>query len=217
MAIIRNGIFGPVSGKLGGTVVYELNNRTVVRVVGKNTTPPSFRQLVNRNEMRVVNAFLKHLLTFIKIGFAQEAKARNMYPHNVAVSYIKKHALTGVYPNVEVDFEKVVLSSGNLPGLGEPNVLLTAEGLKFSWDPQSWMGWVRCNDQAILLAYFPDVDPNKGVRNSYYTLDGAKRIMGGDFLPIPAELLQERMEVYISVLSHDRKILGTSMYLGRIN
>ena len=217
MAILRNGIFGPVSGKLGGTVVYELNNRTVVRVVGKNTTPPSFRQLVNRNEMRVVNTFLKHLLTFIKIGFAQEAKTRNMYPHNVAVSYIKQHALTGVYPNVEVDFEKVVLSSGNLPGLGEPNVLLTAEGLKFSWDPQSWMGWVHCNDQAMLLAYFPDVDTNKGVRNSYYTLDGAKRMMGGDFLPIPAELLQERMEVYISVLSHDRKILGTSMYLGRIN
>ena len=118
MAILRNGIFGPVSGKLGGTVVYELNNRTVVRVVGKNMTPPSFRQLVNRNEMRVINAFVKQLLSFIKIGFGPEAKLRNMYPQNAAVSYNKKHALKGVYPDVEVDFEKVLLSRGNLAGLG---------------------------------------------------------------------------------------------------
>jgi len=38
-------------------------------------------------------------------------------------------------------------------------------------------------------------------------------MMGGDFLLIPAELLQERMEVYISVVSYDRKTAGTSMYL----
>ena len=217
MAILRNGMFGPVSGKIGNTVVYEVNNRTVVRIVGENHTPPTLKQLVNRNDMRVVNAFLKQVSPFIKVGFAEAAKAANMYPQNAAVSYNKKYALKGIYPDTEIDYQKVRLTEGRLPVLDGAVVQLAPGGLKFSWDPQNWMGWTRCNDQAMLMVYMPEVDPESGIINAFYQLSGAKRLMGNDFLEIPAALMQQRMEVYISVIADDRKSVGCSVYLGRIN
>ncbi|MES2454998.1 MAG: DUF6266 family protein [Bacteroidota bacterium] len=212
MAILKNGLFGSISGKLGNTVTYDLKGKTVVRIIGKKSTkPPTVAQLANWQGMAVVNKFLKQVKLFIDVGFNVVAMAEQMYPQNKAVSVIKGMALTGVYPNIELDFSKVLLSTGDLPGLLNVAAVPESNGIRFTWDPQEWIGWPYANDQVMLMAFMPDTG------SANFVLSGAPRRMGYDFLEFPPALLTERMELYISVVSDNRKRSSVSQYLGRIN
>jgi len=212
MAILKNGLFGSISGKLGNTVTYDLKGKTVVRIIGKKSTkPPTVAQLANWQGMAIVNKFLKQVKLFIDIGFHVVAKAEQLYPQNKAVSVIKRAALTGTYPNIEIDFTKVLLSMGDLPGLINVAALPESNGIRFSWDPQEWIGWPYANDQVMLMAFMPDME------HAHFVLSGARRRMGYDFLELPPTLLAERMELYIAVVSDNRMRSSMSQYLGRIN
>ena len=104
-----------------------------------------------------------------------------------------------------------------MQGLEDAEVEITAQGLKFTWNGQEWMGWPSSHDQVMLLAYFPEIYQENGDNPAYYVLSGARRIMGQDMLHLPSALLGERMEVYVATLSDDRKRNSNSQYLGRLN
>lgn len=214
MGILKNGIFNDITGKVGNLISYKILGKTVVRTAGANTKAPSLKQLACRQEMAVVNTFTRSINLFINVSFKTAAKMANMYPQNKAVSYNKKHALKGVYPNIEMDYEKALVSMGNLPPLMLPEVEITLQGLNFTWNPNAWIPWPRCNDQVMLLAYFPEIvhEPN-----ACFVLSGAKRSAGSDDLKLPAPLLGKTMEIYIAVVSDDRTQVSTSQYLGRLN
>lgn len=217
MAFMNNGIYGETKGRIGDTVNYRLKNKTVVRIIGETAKPPTKNQLIVRMGMTVTVKFLKAISPFINVGFELEANKFGMYAQNKAISYNKTMALMGEYPDIEIDYPKVLVSMGNLRGLADLSTELTPNGIKFKWDPQHWMGWPRCNDQTMLLAFFPDINPLEGSRNAYYVLSGDRRLVGNDFLIIPFELITQRMEIYVSVISDDRKSISNSQYLGRFN
>ena len=217
MAKLLNGLFGPITGKLGNTVAYRLLDKNVIRIIGKNEQPPSHKQLVNRSKMAVVNRFLKAIGPFIAVGFKHAAKTENMYPQNKAVSYNRKNAVTGEYPLIEMDYARVRVSIGNLQGLEDAEVEITEQGLKFSWNGEEWMGRSESQDQVMMLAYFPETCQENGDQIAYYILSGARRIIGQDILQLPPALLGERMEVYVAMISDDRKRNSDSQYLGRLN
>jgi len=216
MAIFKDGIFGKMNGKVGNTVYYTLKGKQVTRIIGRRVKPSTPRQLANEQGMKVVNRFLKSINAFIKMGFAVEAEARNVYPYNAALGYNKKHALKGDFPEIGIDYEKVLLSKGDLDGLNNPSVRLLGnpeEGfaLRFDWDvlPED-RGWPRCDDQVMLMAYFPE----EGLDDrAVYRIAGAKRQAGQDVLELPLSMAGEAMEVYISVISEDRTRVADSEYL----
>jgi hypothetical protein len=214
MAILHNGLFGDYTGKLGNTVAYRVLNKTVVRMIGKATQAPSEKQLANRLGMAVVNRFLKPVNQFINVGFALEAAAANVYPQNKAVSVIKRNALTGTYPDIVINYERVLLSMGDLPGLTDPEMKFENGALKFTWEPGATLEWSRRDDRLMLMAYFPGVD---GQAKACFTLSGAKRQEGVDVLELPPALLDQRMEVYLAVCAANGKRISKSQYLGRLN
>jgi hypothetical protein len=211
MAILKNGIAGHYSGKMGNLVFYTLNGKQVSRTIGKITKAPTERQLKNRMEMKVVNQFLKFITEFINVGFQLKAKGTVKTPYNLAVSYNKVNAVKGLYPDMEMDYERVQLTAGNLPGAMEPAVLPTAAGLAFTWLCPDNMNWAAPADQVMLLVYFPRL------AEAVYVLYGTKRAECQTVLHLRPELLGEYMEVYISFISNDRKRIAGSTYLGSIN
>ncbi|WP_157262405.1 DUF6266 family protein [Pedobacter sp. PACM 27299] len=64
--------------------------------------------------MSVTKGLLKPMADFINVSFKLEAEGTVKNPHNLATSYNKKHALTGQYPDIKVDYSKVILSKGSL-------------------------------------------------------------------------------------------------------
>jgi hypothetical protein len=207
MGILRDGITGFVTGKVGDMVFYVLNGENVVRHAGKSIKPRSEAQLANQAKMAVVNLFLKPLLEFVNVGFAYVAQDDRSNPYNRAVSYNRINAVAGIYPDFVIDYGKVLVSKGKLPVAEGATVELVPEGLRFNWLYNSDMPYPRENDRAVLLAYFPLVGA------AVYLLEGASRKAGTDLLILPEELLAEPMEVYIAFVATDGKSVSDSIYL----
>ncbi|TKC07085.1 hypothetical protein FA047_07445 [Pedobacter frigoris] len=86
--------------------------------------------------------------------------------------------------------------------------------LWFSWElTQEDLEWPRCDDQVMLMAYFPD---EMFEYPAYYKVAGAKRKAGQDVLEIPVAMAGKSMEVYIAVIAEDRSDVSRTQYLGRI-
>jgi hypothetical protein len=211
MGILHNGITGSHSGKVGNLVFYMLNGKQVVRTIGKTTKPPTIPQLKCRQEMAVSINFLKQITEFIEAGFKLVAKTTNKYPFNVAVSYHKMNALQGTYPNIEIAYEKVLVTQGVVLEAINPAVGRTLIGLNFSWDCPEVVEWPRTNDVVMVLVYFPLI------QKTAYMLSGVNRLRCAEFLPLHNDLLNEYMEVYISFVAENRGSIANSTYLGSFN
>jgi hypothetical protein len=205
---LLNGILGNYTGKIGKLSFYVRNGKQVVRTIGKMSKPPSEKQLQCYAEMAAINKFLKPLIEFVNAGFAAKARGTTKTPYNLALGYNKKYALQGTNPEISINYEKVLLTQGKLPEVLNAAVVLTTQGLSFSWEVPANLAWPRSTDQSMLLAYFPDL------QKAVYVLAGASRMKGGDVLPLQPELLTEHMEVYISFVSENRREISTSTYLG---
>lgn len=211
MGTLKNGLAGHYEGKIGNLVFYLLKGKQVVRTRGKHKRPASIPQLQNRSELSVVMQFLKPIREFVNAGFAILALGSSKTPYNLAVSYNKINAVAGIYPNVIMDFSKILVSRGGLLQAINPAVELNFEGLTFSWEYPPDLEWPRATDQVMLLAYFPEQ------QRAEYKLYGARRSALTDALPLPADLLDKRMEVYISFIAENRREVADSAYLNRQN
>jgi hypothetical protein len=211
MAILRNGIAGHYSGKIGNLVFYIRNGKQVVRTIGRVTKPPTENQLRSRKELAVVIGFLKPITEFINIGFALKAMGSTRIPHNMAVSYNRLNALQGVYPDTAINYEKALVTQGSMLEALSPTVEATAEGLSFTWQCPADLPWPRETDRVMLLAYFP------AWQKAVYLLSGASRSLGVEVLTIQPGLLNEHIEVYISFIAENRNGIANSTYLGSFN
>jgi hypothetical protein len=209
----RIGPFGFLNGKVGNMVYYVKDGKQIVRGKGKTTTPPSAAQLQNRAEMAAAVAFVKPVVEFVNVGFtvSKQDFETGKGPFNLAVGYNKINAVTGINPDVTIDYAKALVAKGQLKMAIDSDVELKTNGLQFTWGMASNGDWLYDQDEVMMLAYFPEL------KQGIYELAGAKRRDCTDFLFLPAELITEHMEVYISFVSSNRKKTANSTYLGRFN
>ncbi len=211
MAISKSGHLGPSSGKIGNVVFYMLNGQQVSRSIGLPGKPTK-AQLANRQAMKVTMNLLRPMLEFIKPGFELKAKGTTCNSFNLATSYNKKHALKGEYPNISVDYSKVLLSSGSLPSTEKTSLVKTKEGLNIKWAAAKAAAGAFNDDIVMVVLRFPSGDYSK----SY--LNAAKREDGKCFIPVPdKELLNGPIEAYMCFKSADGERISDSVYLGNLN
>lgn len=163
--------------------------------------------------MGEVIAFLKPIKEFIDVGFALMAKGTNKTPRNMAVSYQKLNAVEGVNPDVRVNYERVLVTRGNIPVAYtvNPRVEMTPDGLDFIWSNFRYLQWPHADDAVMLLAYFP------ALKRAVYLLSGAKRSQCAETLSIQPDLINKYMEIYISFVAQNRKKIANSIYMGNFN
>lgn len=117
MAILRGGLFGNLSGKIGGLVFSTRNNQTEVRELPKKHQGPVTQTSLNlRAKWKLLMEFLILFMPFIRIGYPKQPKQR-MTAFNLAISENYRYIIKGEYPNLEIDYSKVSLSKGRLDGL----------------------------------------------------------------------------------------------------
>ncbi|ACU03144.1 DUF6266 family protein [Pedobacter heparinus] len=211
MAKLKKGIFGPLSGKLGAIVGATWMGIPYIRQAPKQKTDPAPRsaaRLANEEKMKFVNNLLVPFHPYVNIGFANLAIAKTAL--NAAYSRNFHQAVTGVYPNLGVDYTKMVISAGDLPGLNNPVMALTAPdviGLTWAHNTDARAAF---DDQLMLMLYCPALKLADGF------IGGVKRIderLVYRFLPA---LVGKTLEVYLGLTSLNRKKIADSVYLGRI-
>ena len=213
MGKLPNGPFGPMQGTTGNLTAYILNDQNVVRInpdKSQKRVRNSPDQLSNQQQLTIVNEFLTAVSTLLKIGFSIAAKHTTKNFYNLALSYNKKYALKGEYPDIQMDYPKVRISEGNLLPAINPIVEIVPEGLKFSWDPADQSVNAMNFDQVMLLAYAPASGKIRMIRY------GAERHEGSETLHIVNDMLSESVETYISFINDDRTAVATSIYTGQI-
>jgi hypothetical protein len=207
MGKVSNGILGAVRGKVNNLVFYPLNGQELVRVVGTKKTIRSDAVKAQNNSMALLMSFFSKINVYLRAGFKNEAKSTIYNYHNLATSYNKINAISIIDNLPQIDYSKILLSRGTALPANDPRVELAAEGLHFEWETDENIPWIANQDQAMLMAYFPEIN------EAIFNLAGAKRIEGSDVLNLPSAFRDLRMETYLSFVSVDRESVSNSTYL----
>ena len=211
MGTLRNGLFGGFHGRVGNLVGYTLKGKHVIRMIGKSTKPLTPARKANCEKMKVVNEILKPSLHAIRIGFRLAVAGTDKNEYNEAVSYNKKNAVQGEYPNISLDYTKVLMSMGTLPVAVNPAISQVEEKITFSWDKSDLPVSQYDTDRAMLVIYFPDL------KETCCQLIGAKRVEGKDVIAISPQHISKRMEAYISFAKEDGREISNSVHVGSLN
>ncbi|WP_316811441.1 DUF6266 family protein [Pedobacter heparinus] len=211
MARLLKGIFGPISGKLGPVIGSSWKGIAYLREVRpkkETKVPRTEAQIANEQKFKFVQNWLVPFHPYVTIGFSKKAIRKSEI--NVAFSANFHLAITGVYPNLDVDYSKVIISAGELPQLDQPAMeLVLPDTLKITWQQNTDPG-ASFDDQLMLVLYCPELKMADGLTG------GVKRKALTCSFQFDPLLIGKPLEVYIAVTSSDRKKIADSRYLGRM-
>src|ERR1700690_239126 len=156
MAILTQGILGPVIGKTGPVVSYIRFGQNITRSRSNSTknrieTPDRKKQ---RDKIKVCNEFTR---AFSGTGFFN--KSFPAYDHtgsgyNRATGAIMNKAIVS-NPEIMLSYPKVLISQGPVPSVDYASALVNAGGnIEFTWTDNSGTGTAKETDTAILVAFF---------------------------------------------------------------
>jgi len=119
-------------------------------------------------------------------------------------------ALTGIYPNMQLNYQQVLISKGRLPGAQNAKVVKKPNNiLQFSFADNSIDGIASADDSVILVAYAPDL------QQAIFTLHGGFRKDKKAAIHVAA-FTGHIVETWIGFLSKDEKDAGDSVWVGRV-
>lgn len=210
MATITEGINGGVSGKVGTVIGTEWRGIKCIRSMPASVSNPrSQGQLDHRAKLATIVQFLKPITPFLRIGF--DSQAVRMSAFNAAARYNYRNALTGVYPDVALDYSKVLVSCGTLTGALNPEVITTTTGqVDFRWENNSNGMVVRSNDRVLMVVYNPRLHVAVSVEG------GNNRGSGRQSVTVPSAFKGDELQCYIAFENARDALVSNSQYLGSI-
>lgn len=207
MANIDEGILGGFRGKIGTVVGVRNGDTFYMRSRPRKRTKAGPGELANREKFKLILDHLEPIKELVKAGFKGHYTKTGGY--RAALSYNRKHALTGDDSGVFIDPALFRFSGGDLPGAVDPAVNVTDGMLQISWDMSGENG-SKDSDQLMILVY--------NVANSLALtriFDGAFRSEGGYTMPIHPQMQGGEADIYIGFVAGDRSAQSNSQYLGR--
>ncbi|MEJ7778748.1 MAG: DUF6266 family protein [Daejeonella sp.] len=211
MGKYKKGILGPFSGKIGTVVGSSWNGIEYMRSLPKpSTKAPTDLQMIHRGKFGLVTGFLKPISKLVNLGY--KSQASGMTGYNVATADMMAAAITGIYPDFEIDYAKVLFSKGSLTGVY--SVVTTSPNpgeINISWADNSGSGTGTATDKTMVLIY------NAAKSAFVYNLtNGAARSAAGDSIILPAEFSGDTIQVWIAFMTPDKKTFSTSIHAGEI-
>jgi len=209
MGTINKGILGGFSGKVGSVVGGSWKGIDYMRSKGNRTNfTATDKQLAQQLKFALMMHFLQPMAGLLSISFRDFAV--KMTGINSAFAYNIKNCITGVYPSFGIDYSLVLVSRGDLPNALAPVVTSGAGSLlTFSWTDNSGVGSAKATDQAILVAFCPDLQ-----QAIYTTIGGNRSALTGELNLGP--FAGKAVETYIGFIAQDGKNIATSIFTGEV-
>jgi hypothetical protein len=210
MAKLVEGVLGGFRGKVGTVVGNIWKGVATMRVyVASISNPKTAAQLAQRAKFALMVQFMKPLADFVRATFKKLAIKKTAF--NAAVSYNLKRAITGTYPDYDVDYTKVLVSQGTLPGALNPEVTATVAGeIGFTWEDNTGGPYAKATDKAALCVY----NPAKGY--SVDLFDGNTRAGGSQSVTLPANWTGDEVQCFIAFSNANGSVYSNSAFVGGI-
>lgn len=195
MATFKRGIHGGFKGRVGNVVGSTWKGLDVMKIRPASVANPNTRrQRSQRGRFGLMARFLNAQRRLVKIGFRPYAV--HMTPVNAAMSYNMAAALTGEHPNYSINYNKVMLSKGDLPVMTQPVVsYVDPLTVSVSWLDNSSNGGAHATDKLHVSLYHAET--NKALGFISCAMRGDKQCL----LPIPFEWAGRTVEVFAFFLS----------------
>ena len=134
-----------------------------------------------------------------------------MAPGNRALSYNIKNAIGGEYPDLEIQYENLRFSRGDLIDAYQPQAVSEDPGqLQLSWTDNSDDGSASPDDRLIVACYSPERDA------VFLNTDAAAREDESAVITMPEVWQGDVAETYIFFVSSDERMVSDTTYLGAI-
>ena len=154
MGKIKQGVLGGFSGKVGPVIGTSWKGKAVMkaRALSYNDRQ-SQAQLEQRMKFGLISKFVFSMAGFINEGFRN--RAVDMTELNAAVAANINTAVTGTYPNYQVDYTLCLVSDGNIDLPYSPNATADGTTLSLTWADNSGMGNAQTDDKVMVVVFNP--------------------------------------------------------------
>ena len=209
MGIIKQGILGGFSGKVGTVIGGSWRGISYMRSHAlKIKNPRTEAQVSQRSKFTLALSFLKPITNVLRTGFKLYANKQTAF--NAAMSYTLANAITGDYPDFELNFASALISRGTLTAAAN-GLAAAADGkVTVSWEDNTGIGTAKATDKALIAV----LNPSKGEGLSDNV--GSARSAGSQIIDIPADWMGDEVQVYLGFVSEDAKEVANSVYLGSV-
>ena len=151
----------------------------------------------------MASEFIKPFSRLFKYSFQ---KSPTQTGRNSALGIVLTKAISDTYPNLAIDYSKVVVAKGSLDQVHNPAAVSIEVGkLRFNWTVDLSMGDTM--DKAILVVYHAESG------KLFFTLDGATRESGESVLDLPY-FSGKQVHTWISFRSPEGQLIADSTYTG---
>ena len=211
MAKYGKGILGSFTGAVGNVVGATWNGIPYMRSKPAQVNDRnSEKQRAQRQRFQMIMGFLRKVRPVIDLGFARGAA--NQTSINRASSYNLRNAITGEYPDQQIDFTRLLVARGDLTPPEQTSAESTAAGeVTFTWADNSDSGSAQTDDTAMVLVYSPEKE------EAVFRVDEtAERQDGSYTLTLPSGLYGEAVECYLAFVSTDNGMATDSVHLGSV-
>lgn len=205
MAKLKDGIFGPASGSVGNVIIAMRNGVPYIRSKpAKVHNPRTPKQLAVRMKLSLLNRVLCNLKPVINVGFPDPPGGKTS--RDIAYSVNYPVVFKGEYPDIEIRFDSLRISSGTLSPAEEVTANLSDDQLSVSWGTKT--GGTK-HDLAMLVVY------NSLSGQSFYSLRAAERQAGWANLEVPQNISDDlsHLHGWIAFVSPDGKKCSESRAL----
>ncbi|UZJ63220.1 DUF6266 family protein [Sphingobacterium sp. KU25419] len=212
MGTIRQGANGSFRGKAGSVIGSSWKGIDYIKGLPKKRTKGATEeQLIVQARFYAMSKFLMPIAPILRLGFGQ-VNANRMTPTNAALQQNISQAVVGSYPNFELDYSKIMISSGSYIGGGAIAVSASLGVLSVDWDfSLSSLYDSKADDQVIILLYQPKAD------EFVTTPTPATRANGTIDITVPSHLLGAKGHVWIFFADRKGTKVSRSTYLGEVD
>jgi hypothetical protein len=217
MGTIKQGILGGFRGRVGNVIGSTWKGQDVMKIRPATVfNPNTERQQQQRAKFSLVGRFNQAHLNLIRIGF--RAYTKNMTAGNAAMSYNLANAVTGTFPDLHIDFSKVMISQGTLAPVNEISVSSDASSsVTLNWGSNIQSGNGKDSDQLIVSFY------DSATGEVVYFTGCASRQEASAGLTLPANWSGRTAEVFVFLVSLDgtglsasREWISNTVYAGSV-
>ena len=208
MGKFYKGILGGFSGTVGTVVGATWRGIDIMRSRPKKVSRiATQKQLEVRERFSLVAEFLRPIRPLVRAYFGMPSGEKSR--SNLASAYHITDAIHGVYPAFAINFEKVILSKGELLGLQDLGVQpVSTADLKLNWSDNSGQGQAK-TDNALFMAAF-----NETRQQWDYMESAAARALTNYTFELPDFWVGDTVHLYVSIASADGKKCANSVYYG---
>ncbi len=208
MGIITKGILGGFSGTVGTVIGGSWKGIDYMRSQpSRRSASSTQRQLEQRMKFGMIAKFQSAMNNLLNESF--RSYAVRMTGANSALSYNIRNAISGTYPDYEIDYSLALVSRGDLPNALNPAAAVSAGvDIAFEWTNNAGTGKAANDDVAVLVVYCPAKQACVWAESGERQDQSATITVNG--------FAGEVVETWIAFFSADGRDTATSIFTGEL-